>query len=118
MPSVRWRTGAAKGVPSYKTARARALGSAPRRPDDVGVNLHRPFPARRLPVPGGGTWVAVVLVVALMSALLLAFDHTVHRGVVQGAERRAATLERANAASQCQRMPDRQARAECRARLR
>ena len=61
-------------------------------------------------------WAGVLAVVALL-ALLLSFDRVVRQGVVDGGLRRAAVLERSNAAWRCNVLADHRARASCRSAL-
>lgn len=58
-------------------------------------------------------WASVLALVALLG-LLLSFDRVVRQGVVDGALRRAAVIERSNAAWRCNILPDHQARSNCR----
>ncbi len=60
----------------------------------------------------GLRWMAL-LALAAMLGLLLAFHRVVQQGVVDGALRRAAVLERSNAVWRCNALAARQARADC-----
>ncbi|CAD5365922.1 hypothetical protein RA210_U10067 [Rubrivivax sp. A210] len=56
---------------------------------------------------------ATLLALLAMLGLLLSFDRVVRQAVVDGALRRAAVIERANAVWRCNGLPGRQARADC-----
>lgn len=57
------------------------------------------------------------LVIVLVAGLLLAFLQVLQAGVAQGATRRQTVADLEAARWQCDRMTQRQARADCRARL-
>jgi hypothetical protein len=66
---------------------------------------------------GPPVWALGALAVVLVSGLLLAFLQVLHASVAQGALRRQTLLDQDAARWNCDRLPQRQARAECRARL-
>lgn len=53
-----------------------------------------------------------------VSGLLVSFERVVQQGVRQGESRRAAVLERSNAAWRCAALPQRKSRDDCRLALR
>lgn len=65
-----------------------------------------------------GTRLWGALAVISIIALLFIFERVVQQGVRQGAQRRAATLDRTNANWHCATLPGRQARDDCRLALR
>jgi hypothetical protein len=65
-----------------------------------------------------GTRPWVILAVIAMLTLLLGFDRVVRQGVQQGANRRAAELDRSSALWRCNLLQGQPARTECRMALR
>jgi hypothetical protein len=73
-----------------------------------------PFFASNARLPA---WTLGALAVLLVAGLLAALLQVLQASVAQGAHRRQTALELDAARSSCDRLPQRQARAECHARL-